>query len=75
MTMNDADRALNRIELLRLTKPNATMPDMAVWLDMANQLDAWVHRTEAAKTASPVVPTLQDPEPFSKRPGIARKSA
>lgn len=72
--MNDADRAQHRIELLRLTKPAASMPDMAAWLAMANELDAWVHRTEAAKTASPVVPTLQDPEPapFAKRPGIKK---
>lgn len=73
--MTDAELALHRIELLRLTKPASTMPDMAAWLGMADQLDAWVHRTEAAQTAAPVVPTIQDPAPFAKRPGIARKSA
>lgn len=75
--MTEADRAQHRIELLRLTKPASTMPDMVMWLDMASQLDAWVHRTEADQTASPVVPTFQDPgtAPFAKRPGIARKSA
>lgn len=75
--MTEDDRAQHRIELLRLTKPASTMPDMVAWIAMANELDAWVHRTEAAQTASPVVTTYQDPgtAPFAKRPGIARKSA
>lgn len=71
--MNDADRAQHRIELLRLTKPAASMPDMDAWIGMANQLDAWVHRTEADAIRSPVVPKLQDPEaPFARRPGIKK---
>jgi hypothetical protein len=38
--MNSAER---RIELLRLSKPqNVSVPDMALWLSMADQLDAWV---------------------------------
>lgn len=32
-----------RVEILRLTKPGGvSIPDMAMWLDMADELEVWV---------------------------------
>ena len=48
-----------RIELLRLTKPAASMPDMDQWLAMAKQLEAWV--ASVAGQSSPEAPRNADP--------------
>ena len=55
-----SDAHSRRLEVLRLTKPAASMPDMAAWLAMADQLDAWI-------CSEPKPEPIETPKPSVKR--------
>ena len=54
--MTEADR----IKILELARPAATMPDMEKWLARASELEAWVSRS--GHSSDPQKATLKAPE-------------
>ena len=54
--MTDIER---RLEVMRLAKPiNVSVPDMVLWLVMADQIDAWI----LAGAGHPPKEALQEPD-------------
>ena len=48
-----------RLEVIRLAKPiNVSIPDMGMWIAMANQIDAWI----LAGAGHPSKEALQEPD-------------
>lgn len=62
-----------RIEVLRLTKPvGVSVPDMPLWLGMADQLDAWI--MSGAGQLSPESPAVDRPDRKRQSPDTAPKA-
>lgn len=65
-----------RLELLKLTKPNADNPDIKLWISRATELEGWLNgvgqpSNEAQQKAAPL--TLPVDRNNRQSPGPARK--
>lgn len=64
-----------RIELLRLTKPNTDNPNMTLWIQRATELETWVNRggPSQADPHKPVPVRVPEARNNQQSPGPARK--
>ena len=65
-----------RLKLLEMTKPTASLPDMVKWLAMANELEAWIdagHGLEPPARQATLPLSNQDRGPRPSPSPAARK--